>query len=519
MKANPIKSCPGCIDSEKRKAVPFAGQCSACRKKERNRLWRDQNPGAMAANAKKWRDAGNKSERPEGYAEAQRQRHAAKYASDADYRERAKGYARKRRAEKPETVKLELKAWTAKNRDRVRSYARDYQSTRRSEDPVFHQRCLDLQSMWRIRKWAKDPQSDSWIRHVENQSILPAWRARLRIWQDKRCYVCNAVSDRLTIEHLVPRSRGGPTVTQNITYSCRSCNFSRQHRIWGPEWNPAAVEPAYDGFMVRYLTISAALKDAGLGGRLDSDGGFILESGHRPPRKLYVLSTFSCSERNPGSLGGRFASALRAAETTSVIVFDSEWYSRQAAIINMLRSKMGIAERRIGARSLSVVSVAPAAAAEFLRSRHAMGSVDGSFRVGLTDGSRLAGVGVFADRGDVYECVRLAFDGHVAGGMSRIMTGLWRAHGRKPISSYVDTRYADGAGHESIGFTSQGRTPESYLWVFPDRMQHQRYLSNDNKMSRNLIWFDPLLSREENIKANGIFRVWIPGRSRFLLPC
>ena len=124
---------------------------------------------------------------------------------------------------------------------------------------------------------------------------------------------------------------------------------------------------------------------------------------------------------------------------------------------------------------------------------------------------------MFADRGDVYECVRLAFAGHIPGGMSRILTELRRRYERKPISSYIDTRYADGAGHESIGFMREGTTPETYMWVFPDRMQHQRYLSNDNKMSRNLIWFDPELSREQNIAANGIFRIWTPSRLRMML--
>ena len=145
-----------------------------------------------------------------------------------------------------------------------------------------------------------------------------------------------------------------------------------------------------------------------------------------------------------------------------------------------------------------------------------MGAVSASHRIALTDGNKIVGLGMFADRGEVYECVRLAFAGHVPGGMSRIITSLRRNYEHKPISSYVDTRYADGAGHETIGFTYEGMTPETYMWVFPDRMQHQRYLSNDNKMSRNLIWFDPASSREQNITANGVFRVWTPGRIRML---
>ena len=199
------------------------------------------------------------------------------------------------------------------------------------------------------------------------------------------------------------------------------------------------------------------------------------------------------------------------------MLFDYEWYGRQQAVLNMLRSKMGIADRNPGARELDIVEVPAEAATNFLRNTHVMGAIDAPYRVALTDGERIYGLGVFADRDEHYECVRLAFAGHVPGGMSRIIHGLWRLHGKRDVSSYIDTRYAAGDGHEVIGFKNVGQTPETYLWVFPDRIQHQRYLSNDNKLSRNLIYFNPELTREANIAANGVFKLWIPGRNKLVL--
>ena len=224
-----------------------------------------------------------------------------------------------------------------------------------------------------------------------------------------------------------------------------------------------------------------------------------------------------CSERNPGSEKGRIACLLHENFPTAIILFSSEWYGRQAAVINMLRSKMGIASRQPGARELSVISVGAEQTTSFLRANHVMGGIDAPFRIGLTDGETLLGAGVFVDRGDAYECVRLAFHGHVPGGMSRIMQGLWRLHGKRPITSFIDNRYASGEGHDTIGFEKTGSSPESYQWVFPDRVQHQRYLSNDNKISRNLLYFNPELSNEDNIKSNGVFRIWTPKRTKMIL--
>ena len=518
MKANPIKSCRGCTDAAVRAKMPHEEQCNACRKKELNRKWRLANPGAMAANARKWREAGNKNVRPEGYEEQQRLKKLEKYRNDPEHREKAKAAAKQRRLEKPDIVKAETKSWMERNRPAVRRYQSDYQRERRASDPEFHQRLLTAQSMWRIRHWAKDPQSNSWIRHLENQSIDPVWRQRLHVWQDNRCYMCNKKDNNMTIEHIIPRSRSGPTVKQNIVYTCSSCNYSRRALIWGTEWQPRNVDTSLTDLTVTYKTISHALREAGLEAAENGRGGFRIHSDKRASsRDLYILSTFAASERNVSSRDGRFACILRDADPNAIILFDYEWYARAKAVLNMLRSKMGIAEKGIGARELSVVEVSAEDATVFLRDHHVMGAVDAPFRIGLANGEMLCGVGLFADHGDSYECVRLAFRGHVPGGMTRIIQGLRRLHGNRPVTSFIDTRYATGAGHGTVGFTYEGRTEETYLWVLPDRVQHQRYLSNDNKMSRNLLYFNPDLPREKNIRANGIFKVWVPPRAKMLL--
>lgn len=517
-KANSIKTCPGCTDADVRKHLPFEQQCSACRKKERNRVWREQNPGAMAANAKRWRDAGNKSVRPEGYAEKHRLREQDRYKNDPVARERIKATSRKRRIEKPDEVKAANKAWQKAHAVEQRRYRRDYARARRATDPEYRQRCLDAQTMWRVRNWARDPQSNSWIHHQENQAIDPAWRSKLHIWQEDRCYLCNKIDGNLTIEHLVPRSRGGPTIKQNIVYSCSSCNYSRQNRIWWQEWTPREVEPTADKILLRYTTISTELDRLGLDGSPRSDGGFTLQTDKREARPLYIVSTFAGSERNPGSSNGRTAARLKMKHPDAIVLFDHEWYGRREAVLNMLRSKMGIAVRQVGARDASVVEVTADVAKTFMRQNHVMGAIDTAIRIGLIDDNGdLCALGLFVDQESSFECVRLAFAGHVPGGMSRIMRSLWKLYGKKPITSFVDTRYAIGDGHETIGFKNIGTSAETYLWVFPDRVQHQRYLSNDNKMSRNLLYFNPDAPAEDNIKANGVFRIWLPKKIRMVL--
>ena len=52
-----------------------------------------------------------------------------------------------------------------------------------------------------------------------------------REWQrehelPKECVFCRAI-ENLQVDHLIPRSRGGPDSADNIVWSCSSCNISR----------------------------------------------------------------------------------------------------------------------------------------------------------------------------------------------------------------------------------------------------------------------------------------------------
>ena len=59
-------------------------------------------------------------------------------------------------------------------------------------------------------------------------------RERLSSEQNHRCAYCGVrcedegrPDDRPTIEHVVPRSRGGPDAYENLVMACRLCNDTR----------------------------------------------------------------------------------------------------------------------------------------------------------------------------------------------------------------------------------------------------------------------------------------------------
>ena len=46
-----------------------------------------------------------------------------------------------------------------------------------------------------------------------------------------RCVYCGTASGRLTLDHVVPRSRGGDSVWENVVTSCAPCNHKKGNRL------------------------------------------------------------------------------------------------------------------------------------------------------------------------------------------------------------------------------------------------------------------------------------------------
>jgi 5-methylcytosine-specific restriction endonuclease McrA len=46
-----------------------------------------------------------------------------------------------------------------------------------------------------------------------------------------RCVYCGSSSGRLTLDHVVPRSRGGDSVWENVVTSCAPCNHKKGNRL------------------------------------------------------------------------------------------------------------------------------------------------------------------------------------------------------------------------------------------------------------------------------------------------
>ena len=67
--------------------------------------------------------------------------------------------------------------------------------------------------------------------HVPRAAKRKISRRALFARDNWRCVYCGSSGGRLTLDHVVPRSRGGDSVWENVVTSCAPCNLRKGNRL------------------------------------------------------------------------------------------------------------------------------------------------------------------------------------------------------------------------------------------------------------------------------------------------
>lgn len=60
------------------------------------------------------------------------------------------------------------------------------------------------------------------------------WRKHIKESWENKCAYCGS-EENLTIDHIIPQSKGGGDTTKNVVCCCHSCNQNKGHTPW-EEW-------------------------------------------------------------------------------------------------------------------------------------------------------------------------------------------------------------------------------------------------------------------------------------------
>lgn len=57
------------------------------------------------------------------------------------------------------------------------------------------------------------------------------WRKHIKESWGHKCAYCGS-EDNITIDHIIPQSKGGSDTTKNVVCCCHSCNHDKGHTPW-----------------------------------------------------------------------------------------------------------------------------------------------------------------------------------------------------------------------------------------------------------------------------------------------
>lgn len=193
-------------------------------------------------------------------------------------------------------------------------------------------------------------------------------------------------------------------------------------------------------------------------------------------------------------------------------IFSTEWKDKREICESIIKSALGIFEKRIYARKCKVVDLSPFEYNEFLEKNHIHGSVNSSIRKGLVFENQIVqviGLGFSRFEKDKLELYRMAslLNTQVIGGFSKLLKSL----GNVEIVSYVDLSLFTGKGYETLGFKVVQKTPPNYRYVNTRGKVLSRFQCQKHKLKKLLPNFNPSLSEVENMHNAGFYRIFDSG--------
>jgi 5-methylcytosine-specific restriction endonuclease McrA len=100
----------------------------------------------------------------------------------------------------------------------------------------------------------------SYVR-IPHRTSVPLTRKNLLSRDNFTCQYCGTTEHALTIDHIVPRSRGGKTEWTNVVAACGTCNRRKANRLPSEANMKLLSKPVKPGYMAVVLLGAAKERD------------------------------------------------------------------------------------------------------------------------------------------------------------------------------------------------------------------------------------------------------------------
>ena len=210
-------------------------------------------------------------------------------------------------------------------------------------------------------------------------------------------------------------------------------------------------------------------------------------------------------------------------EVDCIHIFENEWDEKKEIVKSILRNRLGVVLKSVGARECIIKEIPSIESNKFLNENHLQGEDRSPIRLGLFYNNDLISVMTFCksrfDAKFEYEMGRFCnkINTSVTGGASKLFKYFLKTYKPNDVISYSDRKIFSGNTYLKLGFTFINNTPPNYHYTtnsrngLINRMQFQKH-----KLSKLLENFDISISEWENMKNNGYDRIWDCGNSKWV---
>lgn len=190
-------------------------------------------------------------------------------------------------------------------------------------------------------------------------------------------------------------------------------------------------------------------------------------------------------------------------------IFEDEWINKQEICKSIIKSSLGIYDRKFYARKCEIKEIDADTFYKFCEHNHVQGGCKSSIRYGLFYGNELVQVVGFSksrfdDKCD-YELIRMCtlLNTQVLGGFSKLIK-----HFNQDCISYVDRRLFNGNGYKASNFEIIKYNKPNYFYTKNLSRFYRMNFTKKNIQKKFPNKYDPKLSEKENMRNLGYRRIY-----------
>lgn len=211
------------------------------------------------------------------------------------------------------------------------------------------------------------------------------------------------------------------------------------------------------------------------------------------------------------------------ADITLIQIWEDDWLHKTELVKDMIKTKLGLINTKIGARKCNLGLVSTQDVKEFLNENHLQGYVPGKIKIGLWSDDILVSVLTLGKTrkltnsdGNSWEIYRFAVkNGYsIPGGFSRMLSFFIRNHNPNRIITYANGDHSLGNVYLKNGFDFVSLTTPGYYWVIDGIRRHRFNFRKDILIKEGE---NPDLTETQIMNNRGYFRIWDSGNFKFEL--